>query len=121
MTETDIAGVASRARTPCIITCEAEGGGVCRTPRLTVEIGNCVSFTARASNREPGSTISIKFLTEGPDVVSPSPSRVTIGPDEPTPTFIADPDGGEGLVSGQCGFLYLNPLETLTLGKYGTR
>lgn len=101
-----LAGNTYRARTPCIITCEAEGGGVCRTPRLTVEIGNCVSFTARASNREPGSTISIKFLTEGPDVVSPSPSRVTIGPDEPTPTFIADPDGGEGLVE----IFVMNPI-----------
>eukprot|EP00286_Rhodomonas_abbreviata_P030030 CAMPEP_0181300342 /NCGR_PEP_ID=MMETSP1101-20121128/6837_1 /TAXON_ID=46948 /ORGANISM="Rhodomonas abbreviata, Strain Caron Lab Isolate" /LENGTH=927 /DNA_ID=CAMNT_0023405569 /DNA_START=879 /DNA_END=3662 /DNA_ORIENTATION=- len=87
-----LAGVTYRARTPCTLTCEDEAGGTCREARLTVEIGSCVSFTVRASNREPGSTISVKFLTEGPDVVSPAPSRVVIGPDEPTVVLESDGD-----------------------------
>lgn len=77
------AGRTFSGQTSCAAQCESVGG-VCRLPRFEIELGDTLSFTVRASGKEPGATIEILFLTEGAAFSSPPASRITVSETLPT-------------------------------------
>jgi len=69
--------------TSCSAQCEVVGGE-CKLPRFEIELGDSLTFTVRASGKEPGATIEILFLTEGAAYASPPSSRITVSETLPT-------------------------------------